>query len=83
VWGNDLIAANGNEDFYYLQDHLGSPIRLIGNAANDAPLAYDEFGVPLVSAFHESKMYRNPFGFTGYLTDDISESYCGIEQCVQ
>ena len=41
VWGNSLISASSNtdniNDFFYLQDHLGSPIRLIGdnNYSND------------------------------------------------
>ena len=80
IWGNELIEARGANPFYYLQDHLGSPIRLLnGEGANGAPLAYDEFGVPLVEAGHAklenpANMF-NPFGFTGYQMDDISGLY--------
>ena len=82
IWGNELLEAEGADPFYYLQDHLGSPIRLVdgnsdGNSsANSTPLSYDEFGVPLVEAAAEagSRLY-NPFGFTGYQRDNISELY--------
>jgi len=68
---------------YYLQDHLGSPIRLLGqhqsdnNFASDTPLAYDEFGVPVVDPTNTTnpKNFNNPFGFTGYQTDDIAGMY--------
>jgi len=50
IWGNELLEAEGVDHFYYLQDHLDSPIRLIDgkNAPNsgDTPLAYSEFGAP-------------------------------------
>jgi YD repeat-containing protein len=32
IWGNSLLSATGesdNQNFHYLQDHLGSPIRLM------------------------------------------------------
>jgi len=32
VWGNELLMAEGEKPFGYLQDHLGSPIRLIMKA---------------------------------------------------
>lgn len=72
VWGNDLISSDGNDKFYYLQDHLGSPIRLLGEDQSNTPLAYDEFGVPLVGV---QRNQNNPFGFTGYQIDDVSGLY--------
>ena len=36
VWGNELLSASGEESFYYLTDHLGSPIRLLGADAETA-----------------------------------------------
>ena len=51
--GDELIAAdggNGRDKFKYLRGHLGSPIRLLGKVEGDAPLVYDEFGVPEVDA---------------------------------
>ena len=29
VWSNELISASGDESYNYLQDHPGSPIRLV------------------------------------------------------
>ena len=72
VWGNSLISASGNDNFYYLQDHLGSPIRLVGEDQSDTALAYDEFGVPLAGT---GKDINQPFGFTGYQTDGVSGLY--------
>jgi len=77
VWGHGLISANSSkseERFYYLQDHLGSPVRLLGEN-NDIPLAYDEFGVPVAGAEHKTHSFNNPFGFTGYQTDNITGLY--------
>jgi RHS repeat-associated protein len=76
VWGNELISASGDENYYYLQDHLGSPIRLLGDDGADTPLAYDEFGVPLAGAAQGGRGLHDPFGFTGYRTDDIAGLYC-------
>jgi RHS repeat-associated protein len=50
---------------------LGSPIRLIGENV-DTPMAYDEFGVPLVGAVQN---VSQPFGFTGYTTEDVTGFY--------
>jgi len=73
VWGNSLLSANSTDNsFHYLQDHLGSPIRLLGND-NAETMAYDEFGVPEILA--NITNFNNPFGFTGYQTDKISELY--------
>ena len=71
VWGDSLLSATANDNtLHYLQDHLGSPIRLSDNNINntDTPLAYDEFGVPTVNAMSNT----TPFGFTGYQIDNIS-----------
>ena len=57
---------------YYLQDELGSPIRLLDEEGNTRETyGYDEFGQDL---------YRNqgqiqPFGYTGYQSDRIAETY--------
>jgi RHS repeat-associated protein len=66
IWGNELLASEGAEDFAYLQDHLNSPIRLLGKNGKETQLAYDEFGVPLVDAGKSRLAIANPFGFTGY-----------------
>ncbi len=57
---------------YYLQDELGSPIRLLDEEGNmRETYGYDEFGQDL---------YRNqgqiqPFGYTGYQSDRIAGTY--------
>ena len=50
------------------QDHLGSPVRLLGENGTGDVLAFDEFGVVTI----DSQKAANPFGFTGYQNDDIS-----------
>ena len=70
VWGNELLSASGDSSFSYLQDHLGSPIRLLGETEIDT-LAYDEFGVPVVGAGN----IHQPFGFTCYQMDEVSGLY--------
>ena len=68
TWGNELISANTDpKSMFYLQDHLGSPVRLMHNY--DSPLAYDVFGTQTASLGASPKQ---PFGFTGYQTDAIS-----------
>jgi RHS repeat-associated protein len=88
VWGNELLASEGshnNEHFSYLNDHLGSPVRLVGNSLTET-LSYDEFGVPLIDAstnistnqskhLNNANNFRNPFGFTGYQSDNITDLY--------
>jgi len=68
VWGNGLLTANApNSNYHYLQDHLGSPVRLLG-ADSDIAQAFDEFGVPKFDDIATGQ----PFGFTGYQTDAVS-----------
>jgi len=78
IWGNGLLSASSSDNavsnsFHYLHDHLGSPIRLLGANNNDEAMAYDEFGVPEVTA--NAQGFNSPFGFTGYQIDKISELY--------
>jgi len=72
TWGNELLGAAGEENYFYLQDHLHSPIRLVdgGDGQSDTTLAYDEFGVRKVGPGEIG--CKNPFGFTGYQPDDVS-----------
>ena len=78
VWSEELLLSefhdtslkDENNSFNYLTDHLGSPIRLIGNE-QEQTLAYDEFGAPLIipKTSNNSNIIQklpNPFGFTGY-----------------
>jgi len=88
VWGNGLLSAKSSKaagasqqgSFHYLQDHLGSPIRLLGNDSNHngtphgTAMSYDEFGVLEVGVTGKQN-FANPFGFTGYQHDNISGMY--------
>jgi len=95
IWGNSLLSAsaiangtNMHQDstttpIYYLQDHLGSSIRLLSDNANITnALSYDEFGIqevypvqPMQTQQGEPQptaLFDNPFGFTGYQLDEIT-----------
>ena len=72
VWGNSLISAMGKDGFFYLQDHLGSPIRLLDDAGMGEAIAYDEFEK---IANKTSSAFENPFAFTGYQSDLVSGMY--------
>ena len=74
VWGNELLMAEGEKPFGYLQDHLGSPVRLVGADVDEA-LAFDEFGVAVVQVGQNEAKFNQPFGFTGYQTDEVSGLY--------
>jgi len=85
IWGNSLLSAHENNSdaqvinhhsaFNYLHDHLGTPIRLFGDDNNNEAIAHDEFGVPQVSQSKGIYRNNNPFGFTGYQTDNISNMH--------
>ncbi len=67
-----LVMKDGTTEKYYLNDDLGSPIRLLyrnGNLSEDYD--YDEFG----NLQHGDWGGAQPFGFTGYQKDVISGSY--------
>ena len=77
IWGDELLMSEGTDpghSFSYLTDHLGSPIRLMGDG-HDQAMAYDEFGVPMVEPDPDTGQcpsHHNPFGFTGYQTDGVT-----------
>jgi WXG100 family type VII secretion target len=75
IWGAQLLGTQGREDFYYLTDHLYTPIRLMsaGEGSHHLPLAYDEFGASLIET--TGNVQGNPFGFIGYQREDISGLY--------
>ena len=81
IWGNELLALEGKESFFYLQDHLHSPVRLVDGSGmcEDEAFAYDEFGVPVVDAKpgegEKGEGRMNPFGLTGYQMDDMTGLY--------
>ena len=68
---------------YYLQDELGSPLRVLYRSGSGAAYGYDEFGVdlydpeknPCAGRQYSRQGEHQPFGFTGYRYDDISGTY--------
>ena len=68
---------------YYLQDDLGSPLRVLYKNGYGEAYGYDEFGTDLYDPEKEQnarKKYgkqgtHQPFGYTGYRYDNISGSY--------
>ena len=67
-----FYGENADTPQYYLQDELGSPVRIEGVDGNLVQsYGYDEFGCDL---------YRNqgevqPFGYTGYQHDAVAGTY--------
>ena len=68
---------------YYLQDELGSPVRVSGYDSGYLTYGYDEFGNDLYSDLEEAGIpnpysrqgEEQPFGYTGYRYDGISGTY--------
>ncbi len=57
---------------YYLQDELGSPIRLMDETGNlTETYGYDEFGQDL----YGNQGIIQPFGYTGYQADPVAGTY--------
>ncbi len=74
--GNGLNCLNNlpytRNICYYFQDELGSPIRLMDSDGNlGKTYGYDEFGQDLYGNQGETQ----PFGYTGYQSDRITETY--------
>lgn len=72
IWDKGLVGFdNGNGNQNVLLDDLGSPIRLLySNARISQSYAYDEFG----NSLHESDRRIQPFGYTGYMNEDNSDT---------
>ena len=73
LWdGNVAGMADSTERRYYLQDDLGSPIRLLnGSGELTESYGYDEFGQDL----YGNQGIMQPFGYTGYQADGIAATY--------
>uniref|UniRef100_UPI000C06F7C1 RHS repeat domain-containing protein n=1 Tax=Tepidibacter mesophilus TaxID=655607 RepID=UPI000C06F7C1 len=80
-WIPDERETNLSDDperLYYLQDELGSTIRVIGeDGKTSAHYNYDEFGRPLSFKKFDQNWPGpdNTFGYTGYQYDVSSELY--------
>ena len=88
--GNAAAMAEKDELHYYLQDELGSPVRVsgydidaLGEGSGYLTYGYDEFGNDLYSDLEEEGIpnpysrqgEEQPFGYTGYRYDDVSRTY--------
>lgn len=70
VWDKQIIALEEDKRrAYYIVDELGSPIRMMGkNGKEYEKLSYEEFGKGPFSC-------KQPFGYTGYVHDNITGTY--------
>lgn len=73
VWDSNLVSAETTKSkVFYLQDSLGSPLRLMErNTDIVESYGYDEFGNDLYGNQGEEQ----PFGYTGYQYDKIGGTY--------
>ncbi|WP_274970969.1 hypothetical protein [Lachnoanaerobaculum orale] len=73
VWDfNVAYMEEGEKEFTYLQDELGSTIRLLEHGGEcQAVYGYDEFGEDTYNT--QGKM--QPFSYTGYRYDKVADTY--------
>ncbi len=73
IWdGSTPAIMVGNQDRFLLNDHLGSPARLIDEKGEMLEnFAFSEFGEAVVYPDESIQ----PFGFAGYMKDMVSETY--------
>lgn len=85
-YDNNVTAMEENNLFYYyLQDEMGSPLRVSEKEGEKAYLTYgyDEFGNDLGKELEQAGIPNpysrqgegQPFGYTGYRYDRISDTY--------
>ena len=72
-WDGNVAAYEENgERNYYLQDELGSPLRIEDSAGNlRESYGYGAFGEDL----YQNQGEIQPFGYTGYQRDEIAGTY--------
>ncbi|MEF9942548.1 MAG: RHS repeat-associated core domain-containing protein, partial [Lachnospiraceae bacterium] len=75
LWDGNVTGVVDDVDMqieFYLQDELGSPIRLVDeNSSLVDTYGYDEFGQDLF----QNQGRAQPFGYTGYQMDSVAETY--------
>ncbi len=73
VWDfNVAYMEEGEKEFTYLQDELGSTIRLLEQGGESQTIyGYDEFGEDTYC----TQGHVQPFGYTGYRYDNIADTY--------
>ena len=71
-WGHFLEGIKEDRAESFILDELGSPLRIVGITGKEqAVYSYDEFG----TAMCENTDFNQPFGYTGYLADEIGGTY--------
>ena len=61
---------------YYMQDELGSPLRVLYESGRGEVYGYDEFGRETSFEGRCSRQgEKQPFGYTGYRYDVIGQTY--------
>ena len=73
VWDfNVAYMEEGEKEFTYLQDELGSTIRLLEQGEESQTIyGYDEFGEDTYC----TQGHLQPFGYTGYRYDNVAGTY--------
>ena len=73
IWDfNVAYMEEGEKEFTYLQDELGSTIRLLEQGGeSQAVYGYDEFGEDT----YNTQGQIQPFGYTGYRYDNVADTY--------
>ena len=71
--GNNVSEQNNN-NYQYLQDELGSPIRVIGEESQQEVYGYGEFGQEMVES-ENARGFIQPFTYTGYQKDSVANTY--------
>ena len=73
VWDfNVAYMEEGEKEFTYLQDELGSTIRLLEQGGECQTIyGYDEFGEDTYC----TQGHLQPFGYTGYRYDNVADTY--------
>lgn len=77
------VEEEGNMLQHYLQDELGSPLRVLYSTGKGEAYGYDEFGRDLYQPGKGEKFgncysrqgEHQPFGFTGYRYDNVGDTY--------
>ena len=85
TWDSNVLHAIGesgeltnNNERQYLQDELGSPIRLFAMSGElEEVYIYDEFGqeMQVGQAQRSSGDIMQPFTYTGYQKDEMANTY--------
>ena len=73
IWDfNVAYMEEGEKEFIYLQDELGSTIRLLEQGGESQVVyGYDEFGEDT----YNTQGQIQPFGYTGYRYDNVADTY--------